>query len=113
VHGVPHLDERQPGQGEKVMKGSNDHAKDGGVTYHVDPEATVHELMNAATEWLQLARGLTRLLADLVHEADAVDCQRMAIGLEGIGALTLMGVQCAAQAHVRMCWEKTSATGDP
>lgn len=95
------------------MTASNSHRKDGRVTYHVDPEATAHELMNAATEWLQLARGLTGLLADLVHEADTVDCQRMAIGLEAIAALTLMGVQSTAQAHVRMCWEKATATGDP
>jgi hypothetical protein len=35
-----------------------------------------------------------------------VDCQRVAHGLEAIGALTHMGVQCTAQAHARMCWEK-------
>jgi hypothetical protein len=28
------------------MNASNGHRKDGRVTYHVDPEATVHELMN-------------------------------------------------------------------
>jgi len=79
---------------------------DGRLVYHADPEASAHELMNAATEWLQYARGLTGLLADLVHEADVVDCQRLALGLEGIGALTLMGIQCTAQANVRMCWEQ-------
>jgi hypothetical protein len=31
----------------------------------------------------------------------------MALGLEAIGALTHMGVQCTAQAHVRMCWEQS------
>jgi hypothetical protein len=93
------------------MNASNDHRQDGHVTYHVDPEATAHDLMNAATEWLQYARGLTRLLADLVHEADTVDCQRIALGLEAIGALTHMGVQCTAQAHVRMCWEQVTANG--
>ena len=91
------------------MTASNSHRSDGRVTYHVDPEATAHELMSAATEWLQYARGLTGLLADLVHEADTVDCQRMALGLEAIGALTLMGVQCTAQAHVRMCWQQASS----
>lgn len=75
------------------------------VEYHADPEATAHDLMNASVQWLQYARGLTGLLADLIHEADAVDCQRMALGLEAIAALTHMGVQCAAQAHVRMSWE--------
>jgi len=50
-------------------------------------------------------------LVDLVREADTVDCQRMALGLEAIGALTQMGVQCTAQANVRMCWEKGAANG--
>jgi hypothetical protein len=75
------------------------------VGYHADPEASAHDLMNESLQWLQYARGLVGLLSDLVHEADTVDCQRMALGLEAIGALTYMGVQCAAQAHVRMCWE--------
>lgn len=77
------------------------------VTYHAAPEATAHQLMNEATEWLQYARGLTGLLADLIHEADVVDCKRLALGLEGIGALVHMGVQCTAQAHVRICWEQS------
>jgi hypothetical protein len=77
-----------------------------GFHYHIDPEATSHDLMNEATEWLQYARSLTRLLADFIRESDTVACQRLAHGLEAIGALTDMGVQCTAQAHVRMCWEK-------
>jgi len=93
------------------MASSNSHKVDGRITYHVDPETTAHDLMNAATEWLQYARGLAGLLADLVHEADTVDCQRMALGLEAIGALTQMGVQCTAEAHVRMCWEDTARNG--
>jgi hypothetical protein len=93
------------------MMASNSHRLDGRVSYHVDPEATAHDLMNAATEWLQYARGLAGLLADLVHEADTVDCQRMALGLEAIGALARMGAQCTAQAHVRMCWEQTAGNG--
>lgn len=97
-------------QGEKAMNASHNDSAAGRVTYHADPEATAHDLMCAATEWLQYARGLTGLLADLVHEADTVDCQRMALGLEAIGALTLMGVQCTAQAHVRVCWEQAQAS---
>lgn len=93
------------------MDVTNDRKKVGCTLYHVDPEATAHDLMNAATEWLQYARGLTDLLADLVHEADAFDCRKMALGLEAIGALTRMGVQCTAQAHVRMCWE-LAVSGD-
>ncbi|MDR6642911.1 uncharacterized protein (DUF4213/DUF364 family) [Luteibacter sp. 1214] len=88
------------------MSVSKEHQTEGPLCYHADPEATAHALLNEATEWLQFARGLTGLLADLIHEADSVDCRRMALGLEAIGALTNMGVQCAAQAHVRMCWEQ-------
>lgn len=88
------------------MTTSNEHPTPDSMCYHADPEATAHALLNEATEWLQFARGLTGLLADLIHEADTVDCKRMALGLEAIGALTNMGVQCAAQAHVRVCWEQ-------
>lgn len=77
-----------------------------GFHYHIDPEATSHDLMNEATEWFQYARSLTRLLADFIHESDTVDCQRVAHGLEAISALTHMGIQCSAQAHARMCWER-------
>lgn len=79
------------------------------VTYHADPDATPHDLMNEATQWLQYTRGLTGLLADLIHEAESVDCQRMALGLEALSALTHMGIQCTAQAHVRMCWEQSKS----
>ena len=81
--------------------------------YHVDPEATPHDLLNDATEWLQYARGLTELLADLVHESDAIDCRRMALSLEAIGAITHMGVQCAAEAHARMSWDAEKAVSVP
>lgn len=72
----------------------------------IDSEATAHGLLNEATEWLQYSRGLTELLAELVHESDTVDCGRMALGLEAISALTRMGLQCAAHAHSRMSWQK-------
>jgi hypothetical protein len=68
-------------------------------------EATAHDLKNEATEWLQYARAYTRLYPYLIHEAEAVDCQRLARGLEATGVLTHMGVQCTAQAHARMCRE--------
>ncbi len=70
----------------------------------MDPEATAHSLLNEATEWLQYSRGISELLAELVHESDTVDCRRMALGLEAISALTRMGLQCAAHAHVRVSW---------
>ena len=75
-------------------------------SYHVDPEASAHDLLNDATEWLQYARGLTELLAELVHESDVVDCRHMALGLDAIGALTRLGLQCTAHAHTRIAWEQ-------
>lgn len=74
-----------------------------------DAYANPHDLLNEATEWLQYARGLTQLLAELIHESDAVDCGRVAIGLESIAAMTRMGLQCTADAHARMSWERAAA----
>ena len=71
-----------------------------------EAETTTHDLLNQATEWLQYARGLSELLAELVHESDTVDCNRMAMGLEAIGALTRLGVRCTAEAHARLSWEQ-------
>lgn len=72
---------------------------------YFDPDATGHELMNEATEWLEYARGLSELLAELVHESETVDCRRMALSLDAVAALTRLGVQCAAEAHGRLAWE--------
>lgn len=74
-----------------------------------DAYANPHDLLNEATEWLQYARGLTQLVSELVHEADTVDCQRMSLGLDGIGALIRMGLRCTADAHARMSWERATS----
>jgi len=79
---------------------------DGRARHYIDPEASAHDLLNDATEWLQYARGLTGLLADLVHESDSVDCVQLALSLEAIDTLMHMGVQCTAQAHARMSWDQ-------
>jgi len=71
-----------------------------------EAETSTHDLLNQATEWMQYARGLTALLAELVHESDTVDCHRMAIGLEAISALTRLGARCTAEAHARLTWER-------
>jgi hypothetical protein len=76
----------------------------------IDGEVTAHGLLNEATEWLQHSRGLTELLAELIHESDTVDCRRMALGLEAISATTRMGLQCTAQARALMTWEKARET---
>jgi hypothetical protein len=76
------------------------------TSHSTDGDVSVHELLNDATEWLQYARGLTGLLADLVHEADVVDCGRMALGLEAISAMTHVGIKCAAEAHAQLAWQE-------
>lgn len=81
-------------------------------TYTADSGATAHDLMNDATEWLQHARGLTNLLAELIYEAEEVKCTNMASALEAIEALMHMGLQCATQAHTRMVWDQTPPTTD-
>jgi len=84
---------------------TGDHAHPG-CNMEISSEATAHGLLNEATEWLQYARGVTELLAELVHESDTIDCRRMALGLEAISALTRMGLQCTTHAHARLAWEK-------
>lgn len=75
------------------------------AVYPLDPEATTHDLLNGAVEWLSYARTLSEFLADLIHESDAVECGRVALSLEAIASLVQMGVQCTAQAHARITWE--------
>lgn len=81
-------------------------------TYMVDPDAMAHDLINDATELLQSARGLSRLLAALIYEADEVDCTDMASALDAIEALTQLGLLCATQAYTRMVWDQTPAVSD-
>lgn len=75
----------------------------------IDPESTSHELWNDGTELLRYARGLTAMLADLIHEADAVNCRKMAHSLEGIDVLMQLGLECATQAHACVTLELRNA----
>ncbi|PTR23370.1 hypothetical protein C8J98_11423 [Luteibacter sp. OK325] len=70
--------------------------------------ADTHDLLNQANQWLQYARGLIELLAEFVHESDAVDCPRMALALEAIGSLTRLAAQRTAEAHAQMTWERAA-----
>jgi len=70
-------------------------------------DANAHELLNEATEWLQYARNVTQMLAELVHESDGVDCARLSMTLEAIGAMTHRGIRCAAEARGRMAVGET------
>lgn len=75
----------------------------------IDADATAHDLLNEATEWMQYAGGVSELLADLVHESDAVDCRRMALALEAIGAMARLGARRTAQAHAMLHWQLAEA----
>jgi hypothetical protein len=95
-----------------VMSIANENGTVRRARYYVDPDATAHDLLNNAAELLQYARGVTELLAEFVHESDAVDCRRMALSLDAVAALTQMGAHCAAEAHARLAWEKGEMSGD-
>jgi hypothetical protein len=57
-----------------------------------EPQPSTHDLLNDATMWLQYARGVTTVLADLIHEAEEVDCKQLSLSLEAISAMTRLGV---------------------
>lgn len=85
-----------------------------GAGMFIDPHATPDDLLNAATEWLQYARGTTALIAALIGDIemqDVVHYPRLIIALEGISAMTTLGVQCAAQAHSTLRWEQARESG--
>ena len=72
--------------------------------YYADPNASPHALLSDATEWLQYARHTIRLLADFIDGGDELDTRRLSISLEGIAAMTAMGIRCAALAQARLQW---------
>jgi len=66
---------------------------------------SVHDLLNDATLWLQYSRGVTATLADLIHEADNVDCRQLSLTLEAIAAMTSHGTRQLGEARAQMSWE--------
>ena len=72
----------------------------------VGKDASVHDLLNEATEWAQYASGVAELFSDLVHEADVVNCRQMALALEAVSAISRLGAQRVAQAHAMLHWEQ-------
>ncbi|NID16251.1 hypothetical protein [Luteibacter yeojuensis] len=86
---------------------------EGGSCLRIDPAASAHALWNEGTELLRYARGLTAMLADLIHEAEAVNSQKMAHSLEGIDVLMQLGLECAAQAHACVAVELREAITSP
>jgi hypothetical protein len=71
----------------------------------LNEQQTTHDLLNDATMWLQYARGVTATLADLIHEADKVDCKHLALSLEAIAAMTLHGTRQLGEARALMSWQ--------
>lgn len=67
--------------------------------------SSVHDLLNDATQWLQYARSVMTLVADLVHEADEVDCKQLSLTLEAIAAMTARGTRQLSQAWAQMIWD--------
>jgi hypothetical protein len=70
-----------------------------------DENTCTHEMFNDATMWLQYARSVTVTLAELVHEAEEVDCKRLAMSLEAVAAMTLLGVSQLAEARAQVHWQ--------
>lgn len=80
--------------------------------YHASPDVPAHDLLNEATEWMHYAKCVTSLLSDLTHEADAIDCAKLSLGLDGISALMHMALQCTAQAHASLIREQARAASN-
>ena len=67
--------------------------------------SSVHDLLNDATQWLQYARSVMTLVADLIHEADEVDYRQLSLTLEAIAAMTAHGTVKLCDARAQMIWE--------
>jgi hypothetical protein len=76
------------------------------------PDASVHELMNGATEWLQYAQRLTGFMSEVIENADELQAKEVANALMVIDALLRRGLDFALQAHTQMVREQLhAATG--
>ena len=81
-------------------------------THIVNPDATVHDLMNGVTEWLQYAKSITHLLAEVIDEADDLKRKDLGIALEAIEEAMRKCIDCATHAHTRMVWEQLRSGPD-
>lgn len=79
---------------------------------HAEYRPSTHDLLNDATMWLQYARGVTATLADLVHEAEELDCKQLSLSLEAIAAMTLRGLQKMSDARAEAHWDAVSSVKD-
>lgn len=83
------------------------------VTDGASQQPSTHELLNDATMWLQYARGVTVVLADLVHEAEDLDGKQLSLSLEAIAAMTRLGIQQLAEARTKGHWDAIHRTSEP
>lgn len=70
-------------------------------------------LLNDATKLLQYAGGLIDVLADMAHEAEAMNYRKMAFALEGTEVLTRLGVQCVSHAHEGLAMKRATTMRSP
>jgi hypothetical protein len=78
-------------------------------THIVNPDASFHDLMNGATEWLNYAQRLTSFLSEVIDDVDDLQGKEVAMVLMVIEALTQRGLDCAMQAHSQMAREQLHA----
>ena len=83
-----------------------EHGYLGEGSFFLDADASIATLLNDATEWLRCAQGMTRLMAENLTESEIPDRRQMTHALGAIITLVTMGVQCTAQAHAKMQWDK-------
>ena len=88
------------------MRTPSEHAHTTPEELTAEPQPSPHDLLNDATMWLQYARGVTTVLADLIHEAEEVDCQQLSLSLEAIAAMTQLGVQQLGEARAIAHWRE-------
>lgn len=90
------------------MDTSHEGTERGQSAWAADERPSTHDLLNQATMWLQYSRSLTATLADLIHEAEEVNCKQLALSLEAIAAITLLGSQQLNDAHAQAHWDAAS-----
>ena len=66
---------------------------------------------NEALEWLHYSRGSAKVLADYLHEAEAVDIKETALAIDAVAAMIRQGADRMARAHSLLRWEYAEKAG--
>ena len=72
-------------------------------------DASVHELMNDATEWLKYAQKLTGFMCEIVEDAGELQGKEVANALLVVDALVRRGLDFTEQAHTQLVREQLHA----